>query len=62
MLDLPKVHYRIFLLSELSGPAFSIPDPYVTKEPADVIAQEIETLIVSTVDQIIALAQRNNHK
>ena len=62
LLDFPQLTNRTFLLSELSGPAFSIPDPYVSKEPSDVIAQEIETLIVSNVDKITALAQRNNHK
>lgn len=62
LLDFPQLTNRTFLLSELSGPAFNIPDPYVTKEPSDVIAQEIETLIVSNVDKITALAQRNNHK
>jgi len=62
LIDFPKLRDRIYLLSELSGPGFSIPDPYVTKEPSDVIAQEIETLIVSNVDKITALAQRNNHK
>ena len=62
LIDFPKLRDRIYLLSELSGPGFSIPDPYVTKERSDVIAQEIETLIVSNVDKITALAQRNNHK
>ena len=57
LLDFPKLHDRIFLLSELSGPAFSIPDPYVTKEPADVIAQEIETLIKDNFEEIISLAE-----
>ena len=62
LIDFPKLRDRIYLLSELSGPGFSIPDPYVTKERSDIIAQEIETLIVSNVDKITALAQRNNHK
>ena len=57
LLDFPKLHDRIFLLSELSGPAFTIPDPYVTKEPADVIAQEIETLIKDNFEKIISLAE-----
>lgn len=61
LIDFPKLRNRIYLLSELSGPPFSIPDPYVTKEPSDVIAQEIETLIKDNVDNIIALAKTNKH-
>ena len=61
LLDFPQLTNRTFLLSELSGPAFSIPDPYVTKEPSDVIAQEIEILIESNFDQITALAQKRQH-
>ena len=57
LLDFPQLTNRTFLLSELSGPAFSIPDPYVTKEPCDVIAQEIETLIESNFEAIISLAE-----
>ena len=57
LIDFPKLRDRIYLLSELSGPGFSIPDPYVTKEPCDVIAQEIETLIESNFEAIISLAE-----
>jgi len=60
LLDFPNLRYRIFLLSELSGPAFSIPDPYVSKEPSDVIAQEIETLIKDNFQEIISLAEGDN--
>lgn len=60
-LDFPKLNDRTYLLSELSGPPFSIPDPYVTKEHSAVIAQEIETLIKDNVDNIIALAKTNKH-
>lgn len=60
LIDFPNLRDRIFLLSELSGPAFSIPDPYVTKEPYDEIAREIETLIESNFDKIIALASTSN--
>lgn len=60
-LEFPKLIDKIFLLSELSGPAFSIPDPYVTKEPFDEITQEIETLIKDNFEEIISLANRNSH-
>jgi protein-tyrosine-phosphatase len=62
LIDFPNLRDRIFLLSELSGPAFSIPDPYVTKEPYDEIAKEIEALIKANIGKITALASRNNHK
>lgn len=61
LLDFPKLSDRTYMLSEISGPAFTIPDPYVTKEPFDVIAQEIETLIKDNVDKIIALVKMNKH-
>ena len=57
LLDFPQLTNRTFLLSELSGPAFSIPDPYVTKEPCDVIAQEIETIVKDNFEAIISLAE-----
>jgi len=60
-LDFPKLSEKTYLLSELSGPPFNIPDPYVTKESCDVIAQEIETLIKDNVEKIKFLANRNNH-
>lgn len=60
-IDFPKLRKRIFLLSELSGPAFNIPDPYVTKEPGDEIALEIETLIKENFQKIIDLANQTRH-
>ena len=62
LLDFPEIADRTFLLTELSGPAYSIPDPYVTKEPCDVIAQEIETLIKESVQIITALASKCDNK
>jgi len=62
LLDFPEIADRTFLLTELSGPAYSIPDPYVTKEPCDVIAQEIETLIKDNVEKIITLAKKSNRQ
>ncbi len=60
LLEFPKLTDRTFLLSELSGPAFSIPDPYVTKEPCNEIAQEIETLIQASLFTITALANKRH--
>jgi protein-tyrosine-phosphatase len=59
LLDFPKLSNRTYLLSELSGPPFSIPDPYVSKEPFDEIALEIESLIKSNIDKITALADKS---
>ena len=56
LFDFPKLRDRIYLLSELSGPPYSIPDPYITKETFSDIASEIETLIKGNVDKIEALA------
>lgn len=60
LLDFPKLKNRTFLLSALSGPPFSIPDPYVTKETCSEIAAEIETLIKTDFDKIIALSNARN--
>jgi len=62
LIDFPQLTDKTYLLSELSGPAFTIPDPYVTKEPFSEIAREIETLIKANIEKITALASRNNHK
>jgi len=62
LIDFPQLTDKTYLLSELSGPAFTIPDPYVTKEPSSEIAREIETLIKTNIEKITALASRNNHK
>ncbi len=56
LLDYPKLRNKTYLLSELTGLSFSIPDPYVTRESYSEIALEIETLIQGNVEKIIALA------
>lgn len=61
LLDFPQLAHKTFLLSELSGLPFNIPDPYVTKEPPDVIAQEIEILIKENFELIIDLANGKPH-
>lgn len=61
LIDFPKLRDRIYLLSELSGLQYSIPDPYITKETCSDIAIEIETLIIGNIDKIVTLAKRNNH-
>ena len=60
LLDFPKLSGRIFLLSELSGLAFTIPDPYLTKESFSEIALEIETLIKENFEEIITIAYSND--
>ena len=55
LLDFPDITGRIFLLTELSGTPYSIPDPYVSKEPFGDIAFEIESLIKSSLDLIVTL-------
>ena len=60
LLEFPKLFDRTFLVSELSGPAYSIPDPYITKEPYDVIAHEIEVLIKDNFEKIISIASRKD--
>lgn len=55
LLDFPKLKHKTYLLSEMSGVSFSIPDPYVTGESCSEIASEIEVLIQGNVDKIIAL-------
>lgn len=61
LLDFPDLSDRTFLLTELSGPAYTIPDPYVSKEPYHLVAQEIQTLIENSIDKIATLANRENH-
>ena len=56
LLDFPKLRSRTFLLSELAGISYSIPDPYVTGEPCAEIAAEIEGIIQNNLDKIAALA------
>ena len=60
LLDFPKLSGRTFLLSELSGLAFTIPDPYLTKESFSEIALEIETLIKENFEEIINIAYSND--
>lgn len=62
LLDFPKLRDRIYLLSELSGPAYSIPDPYITNEICSDIAEEIENLIKDNFEEIINLSNRVNQQ
>ncbi len=61
LLDFPDLSDRTYLLTELSGLAYSIPDPYVTKEPCNEIAQEIETLIRASLFTITKLASKSDN-
>ncbi len=58
MIDFPDLSNRTYLLTELSGPAYNIPDPYITKEPGVEIALEIEGLIKLNFEKIVRLANR----
>lgn len=58
MIDFPDLSNRTYLLTELSGPTYSIPDPYITKEPGVEIAMEIEGLIKLNFEKIVRLANR----
>ena len=60
-LEYPSLKKKTFLLSELSGTPYSIPDPYVTSEPCSEIALEIEQLVQSNIDTIIRLALGISH-
>ncbi|NLE83922.1 MAG: hypothetical protein GX603_05355 [Chloroflexi bacterium] len=62
LLEFPYLRKKTFLLSELAGAHYSIPDPYVTGEPCDEIAFEIEQLIQSNIDTIIGLALGLRHR
>lgn len=61
LLDYPYLKDRTFLLSELTGVPFSIPDPYVTGESYVEIALEIESLVLSNIEKIVALAYGIGH-
>jgi protein-tyrosine phosphatase len=56
LLDYPFLKDRTYLLSELSGAAYTIPDPYLTGESFSEIASEIESLIHDNIEKIISLA------
>lgn len=62
LIDFPKLRDRIYLLSEISGVTFSIPDPYISGEPFDKIAAEIETIIKDNLEEIIRLASADRKR
>lgn len=54
---------RVYLLSEAAnGAPYDIPDPYVSDEPPEVIAEEIITMIDRGYERIIELALKNNYQ
>lgn len=58
--EFPWLSGRVDLLSEVCGkPPYDIPDPYLTDEPCEVIATEIELLLKENYRSIISLAQSN---
>ncbi len=62
LLDFPCLRDKTYLLSELTGVSFSIPDPYLTHDSCSEIAQEIESLITENIYTIIALAYGVGHR
>ena len=61
LIDYPNLKERMFLLSEMIGLSFSIPDPYVTGESHSEIASEIEEIIDSKFSKIVSLAEGLSH-
>ncbi|MGI6259056.1 MAG: hypothetical protein ACOYKC_04280 [Anaerolineaceae bacterium] len=61
LIEYPNLKYKVFLLSEMMGLSFSIPDPYVTGEPHSEIAAEIEEIIDSNFSKIVSLAKKLSH-
>ncbi len=61
LIEYPNLKYKVFLLSEMMGLSFSIPDPYVTGEPYSEIAAEIEEIIDSNFSKIVSLAESPSH-
>ncbi|HHX09501.1 MAG TPA: hypothetical protein GX730_08765 [Chloroflexi bacterium] len=62
LLDYPKLENRVYLLSELIGLKFSIPDPYQSSESCGTIASEIEELIRPNLKKILSLANQTNSR
>ena len=61
--EFPGLKDRIYLLTEVAGnTAYSIPDPYLTKESAEDVANEIEGLIDQNFDLICSLIVRQGVK
>ena len=58
LLEYPCLKNKTFLLSELTGTSYSIPDPYLTNEPCSEIALEIESLIENNFTKIVDLANK----
>ncbi len=57
LLEYPQLEGKVQLLSEMSGSAYTIPDPYLTKEPYAAVALEIEELINENFEKIIKFAK-----
>ena len=61
--EFPELKEKIYMLSEVAGnAAYSIPDPYLTKESAEDVANEIEGLIDQNFDLICSLIVRQGVK
>jgi len=62
LLEYPILNHRVYLLSELVGLKFSIPDPYQSKESFSTIASEIEELIRPNLKKILSFANQTNSR
>lgn len=58
LLEYPCLKNKTFLLSELTGTSYSIPDPYLNSESCSEIALEIESLIENNFTKIVDLANK----
>ena len=57
LLEYPQLEGKVQLLSEMSGSAYTIPDPYLTNEPYAAVVLEIEELINENFEKIINFAK-----
>lgn len=57
LLEYPQLKGKVKLLSEMSGTAYTIPDPYLTNEPYAAVALEIEDLINTNFERIVQFAK-----
>jgi len=57
--EFPELADRIFTLSEMSGPGYSVYDPYGEPRPAyEAMVVEVTKLVENGLGQIVALAQK----
>jgi hypothetical protein len=58
--EFPDLADKIFTLSEMSGPGYSVYDPYGEPRPAyEAMVTEVTKLVDNGLNQMVALAQDN---